>query len=161
MRGVNKVILLGNLGATPEVRYLPDGSSVVNVNLATNESRGQGEERTEHTEWHRLAFFGRNAEVASEYLRKGSQIFVEGTLRTRKWEGKDGQSRWTTEVRVFSFQMLGSRGDAPPPGDDSRRDESGRDEPPPARKADPAPEPAGQPAAAPRDPLDDDDDIPF
>lgn len=159
MRGVNKVILLGNLGATPEVRYLPDGSSVVNVSLATNESRGQGEERTEHTEWHRLSFFGRNAEVASEYLRKGSQIFVEGALRTRKWEGKDGQTKWFTEVRVFSFQMLGSRGDTPPPGD-----ESGRDEPPAARKADPAPKPAAQPARepdAPRDPLDDDDDIPF
>ena len=111
-RGVNKVILVGNLGADPEVKYMPSGDAVANVSLATSESwkDKQTGENVEKTEWHRLVFFKRLAEIAGEYLRKGSQIYVEGQLQTRKWQDRDGNDRYTTEVKVREMQMLGSRG---------------------------------------------------
>jgi len=114
-RGVNKVILIGNLGADPEVRYMPSGDAVANVRIATSESwkdRNTGEMQ-ERTEWHNVVFFGKLAEVVKQYLHKGSKIYVEGKLRTRKWQGQDGQDRYTTEVVVDingAMQMLDSRG---------------------------------------------------
>ena len=122
-RGVNKVILVGNLGADPETRYTAGGSAVTNVSLATTDSwkDKQSGEQQERTEWHRIVFWGRLAEIAAEYLRKGSQIYVEGRIQTRKWQGKDGQDRWTTEIVGNEMQMLGSRGgeQSPPPDFDS------------------------------------------
>jgi single-strand DNA-binding protein len=111
-RGVNKVILVGNLGNDPEVKYMPSGNAVANVSLATTDSwkdKGSGE-RQEKTEWHRVVFFGRLAEIAGEYLKKGSQVYVEGRLQTRKWQGQDGQDRYTTEIVANDMQMLGGRG---------------------------------------------------
>ncbi len=112
-RGVNKVILVGNLGNDPEVRYSPSGSSVVTISLATTDSwqDKQSGERQEKTEWHRVVFFNRLAEVAAEYLRKGAQIYVEGKLQTRKWQDQNGQDRYSTEVVASEMQMLGSRMD--------------------------------------------------
>lgn len=113
-RGVNKVILIGNVGGDPETRYLPNGNAVTNVTLATSDSwkdRQTGEQK-ERTEWHRVVFFGKVAEIAGEYLRKGSQVYVEGRLQTRKWQDQSGQDRYTTEVVVDiggSMQLLGSR----------------------------------------------------
>jgi single-strand DNA-binding protein len=111
-RGVNKVILIGNLGKDPEVRYMPSGSAVTNITLATTESwkDKQTGEQQERTEWHNVAFFGRLAEIVGEYLRKGSQVYVEGSLRTRKWQDKNGNDRYTTEVIASEMQMLGGRG---------------------------------------------------
>ncbi|HXV78186.1 MAG TPA: single-stranded DNA-binding protein, partial [Candidatus Polarisedimenticolaceae bacterium] len=109
--GVNKVILVGNLGRDPEVRYTQGGTPVANFPIATSErwyDQASGE-RKERTEWHRLVVFGKQAEIAGEYLRKGRQIFVEGSLQTREWTDRDGNKRYTTEVRVQNFQMLGSR----------------------------------------------------
>ena len=114
-RGVNKVILVGNLGADPETRRMPSsGAQVTNIRIATSESwkDKQTGEQKERTEWHSIAFFGRLAEIATEYLRKGSQVYVEGSLRTRKWQGSDGQDRYTTEVIGSEMQMLGGRGGA-------------------------------------------------
>lgn len=113
-RGINKVILVGNLGADPETRYTPGGSAVTNIRIATSESwkDKQTGEQQERTEWHRVVFFGRLAEIAAEYLRKGSQVYVEGSLRTNKWQGQDGQDRYTTEVIANEMQMLGGRGGA-------------------------------------------------
>lgn len=112
MAGVNKVILLGNLGADPELRNLPSGDSVVNFNLATSESyTDKSGQKVDKTEWHRVVFFGRNAEVIHEYCRKGSQLYVEGSLQTRKWQDKDGNDRWTTEVKGFRSMLVGRRGD--------------------------------------------------
>ena len=113
-RGVNKVILVGNLGSDPEVKYMPSGDAVANVSLATTESwkDKQTGENVEKTEWHRLVFFKRLAEIAGEYLRKGSQVYVEGNLQTRKWQDRDGNDRYTTEIRVRDMQMLGSRAGA-------------------------------------------------
>jgi single-strand DNA-binding protein len=110
-RGVNKVILIGNLGRDPETKYMPSGDAVTNVSVATTEQwkDKQTGEKVEKTEWHRLVFFKRLAEVAGEYLRKGSMIYVEGKLQTRQWE-KDGQTHYTTEIRVDQMQMLGGRG---------------------------------------------------
>jgi single-strand DNA-binding protein len=113
-RGVNKVILVGNLGADPETRAMPSGSTVANLRIATSESwrdKTSGEQQ-ERTEWHRVALFGRLAEIASEYLRKGSQVYIEGSLRTRKWQDKQGQERFTTEIVGNELQMLGGRGGA-------------------------------------------------
>ncbi|KLU14968.1 MULTISPECIES: single-stranded DNA-binding protein SSB1 [Xenorhabdus] len=117
-RGVNKVILVGNLGQDPEVRYMPNGGAVANITLATSESwrdKQTGEMR-EKTEWHRVVFFGKLAEVAGEYLRKGSQVYIEGSLQTRKWQDQSGQDRYTTEIVVNPIggvmQMLGSRSGA-------------------------------------------------
>ncbi|MCM8613446.1 single-stranded DNA-binding protein [Accumulibacter sp.] len=111
MASVNKVILVGNLGRDPESRYAPDGSAVVSVSLATTDTwkdKVTGEKR-EATEWHRLVFFGRQAEIAAQYLKKGSQVYIEGRLRTRKWQDKEGHERNTTEIHVDQMQMLGSR----------------------------------------------------
>ena len=111
-RGVNKVILVGNLGQDPETRYMPSGGAVTNFTLATNESwkDKQSGETKERTEWHRVAMFNRLAEIAAEYLRKGSQVYVEGRLRTRKWQDRDGNDRYTTEIVADEMQMLGGRG---------------------------------------------------
>jgi single-strand DNA-binding protein len=111
-RGVNKVILIGNLGADPETRAMPSGTTVANLRIATSESwrDKQTGEQQERTEWHRVALFGRLAEVAGEYLRKGSQVYIEGSLRTRKWQDKEGKDRYSTEIVGNDLQMLGGRG---------------------------------------------------
>src|SRR4026208_1991103 len=111
-RGVNKVILVGNLGKDPETRYMPSGSAVTNLTLATSEAwkDKQSGEQQERTEWHKGAMFGRLAEIAAEYLRKGSQVYIEGKLRTRKWQDKEGKDRWTTEIVADEMQMLGGKG---------------------------------------------------
>ncbi|WP_437559356.1 single-stranded DNA-binding protein [Acidithiobacillus sulfuriphilus] len=110
MAGVNKVILLGHLGRDPEMRYMPDGTAVANLAIATSESyKDRDGNKQERTEWHRIACYGRTAEVAGEYLRKGSQVFIEGRLRTRKWTDKDGQDRYTTEIIGDRMQLLGGR----------------------------------------------------
>lgn len=113
-RGINKVIIVGNVGADPETRYMPSGSAVTNLTVATNESwkdKATGEQK-DRTEWHKVAMFNRLAEIAAEYLRKGSQVYIEGKLRTRKWQDKNGQDRWTTEIVADEMQMLGGRGGA-------------------------------------------------
>lgn len=111
-RGVNKVILIGNLGADPETRYAPSGTAIANVRLATTDSRRDKEtgEQIDRTEWHNVVFFSRLAEIVSEYLRKGSQVYVEGRLQTRKWQDRDGNDRYSTEVVADNMQMLGGRG---------------------------------------------------
>lgn len=145
-RGVNKVILVGHLGGDPETRYMPNGNAVTNVTVATSESwkdkqTGQQQERTE---WHRVVFFGRLAEIAAEYLRKGSQAYIEGTLRTRKWQGQDGQDKYTTEVVVDingNLQLLGA---APSQGTQRQQQPRGAQRPQlqSARQQQPAPQPA-------------------
>jgi single-strand DNA-binding protein len=111
MASVNKVILIGNLGRDPEVRYLPSGDAVANFSIATTEKwKDKGGEMQEQTEWHRISFFGRQAEICGEYLRKGSSVYVEGRLQTRKWTDKDGNERTSTEIRGDRMQMLGGRG---------------------------------------------------
>jgi single-strand DNA-binding protein len=110
-RGINKVILVGNLGADPETRAMPSGGSVTNISIATQESwkdKNTGDQQ-ERTEWHKVVFFGRLAEIAGEYLNKGSQVYVEGKLRTQKWQDREGNDRWTTEVVANEMQMLGGR----------------------------------------------------
>ena len=111
-RGINKAIIVGNLGRDPEVRYTANGNAIANITVATTESwkDKQSGERQEKTEWHRVVFFGRLAEIAGEYLKKGSQVYIEGRLQTRKWEDKSGQERYTTEIVASEMQMLGSRG---------------------------------------------------
>jgi len=111
-RGINKVIIVGNLGGDPETRYMPSGSAVTNLTVATNESwkDKQTGEQKERTEWHKVAMFNRLAEIAAEYLRKGSQVYIEGKLRTRKWQDKEGKDRWTTEIIADEMQMLSGRG---------------------------------------------------
>jgi single-strand DNA-binding protein len=119
MASVNKVILVGNLGADPETRYMPSGDAITNIRIATTDrwkDKASGEMK-EATEWHRIAFFGRLAEIAGQYLKKGSQVYVEGRIRTRKWQDKDGQDRYSTEIVADAMQLLGRRegmGDAPP-----------------------------------------------
>ena len=174
MASVNKVILVGNLGRDPEMRTFPSGDQVANVTLATTDKwrdKQSGEPR-EHTEWHRLVFNGRLAEIAGQYLRKGSQIYVEGSIRTRKWQDQaTGQDRYATEVRVDQMQMLGSRQGMGGPSDDGGGgyggggDGGGYDAP---RRAAPAPRAASAPrapapaASKPGSGVDDmDDDIPF
>ena len=111
-RGINKVIIVGNLGADPETRYMPSGRAVTNLSVATSETwkDKQTGEQKERTEWHKVAMFNRLAEIAAEYLRKGSQVYIEGKLRTRKWQDRDGNDRWTTEIVADEMQMLGGRG---------------------------------------------------
>ena len=111
-RGVNKAIIVGNLGRDPEVRYSASGNAIANVTVATTDSwkDRQSGERQERTEWHRVVFFNRLAEIVAEYLKKGSQVFIEGRIQTRKWEDKEGNDRWTTEIVANEMQMLGSRG---------------------------------------------------
>ena len=110
-RGINKVILVGNLGQDPETRYMPSGGAVTNIRIATSESWSdkQSGEKKERTEWHTVVFFGRLAEIAGEYLKKGRQVYVEGSLRTRKWQDKSGADRWSTEIVANEMQMLGGR----------------------------------------------------
>lgn len=170
-RGINKVILVGNLGQDPETRYMPSGGAVTNVTLATSETwkdkqSGQPQERTE---WHRVVFFNRLAEIAGEYLKKGSKVYVEGSLRTRKWQGQDGQDRYTTEIVAAEMQMLDSRGGGGGMGGGGYGDDSYNQAPapqprrqaPPQAQQRPAPQqaPAAQPPAGGFD--DFDDDIPF
>ena len=118
-RGINKVILVGNLGADPETRYMPSGGAVTNLSLATSETwkDKQTGEQKERTEWHKVAMFSRLAEIAAEYLRKGSKVYIEGKLRTRKWQDRDGNDRYTTDIIADQMQMLGGRGGAPAAGD--------------------------------------------
>jgi single-strand DNA-binding protein len=110
MASVNKVILIGNLGRDPETRYMPDGGAITNISVATTDVwKDKNGEKQEKTEWHRVAFFGKLAEIAGEYLKKGSQVYVEGRLQTRKWQDKEGVDKYTTEVVADRMQMLGSR----------------------------------------------------
>ncbi|MFM1704695.1 single-stranded DNA-binding protein [Aeromonas salmonicida] len=151
-RGINKVILIGNLGQDPEVRYMPGGNAVTSITLATSDTwrdKQTGEQR-ERTEWHRVVFMGVLAEVAGKHLKKGSQVYVEGKLQTRKWQDQSGQERYTTEVLVDSFtgvmQMLGGNGGGKQQGTSNQ------------------PRPNPQPAQAPANnepPIDYDDDLPF
>ena len=161
MASINKVILIGNLGKDPEVRYMPSGGAVANVTIATNEvwKDKQTGEQQERTEWHNIVFYGRLAEIAGEYLRKGRQVYVEGRLQTRKWQDKNGQDRYTTEIIASDMKMLGSREG----GGGSAAFES-REARPPQRPAEPVPGPvpaAPAPAAAPGVDNEFDDDIPF
>jgi single-strand DNA-binding protein len=154
MASVNKVILVGNLGKDPEVRYMPNGEAVTNVTIATTDTwkdKGSGEKK-EATEWHRVVFFRKLAEIAGQYLKKGSQVYIEGSLKTRKWQGQDGQDRYTTEIVADTMQMLGRRegmggGDVP-----ARENSSGSR---PAQGGKPAAQPAGSNFN------DFEDDIPF
>src|ERR1700676_1174566 len=152
-RGINKVILIGHLGADPETRAMPSGVSVANMRIATTESwkDKQSGEQQERTEWHNVALFGRLGEIAAEYLRKGSQVYIEGRLRTRKWQDKEGRDRYTTEIVANEMQMLGGRG-----GAGAAAGGGGSSEPAP--RAEHAEAAAGG-AGASRD--DFDDDIPF
>lgn len=156
MASVNKVIIVGNLGADPETRYLPSGEAVTNVRVATTDrwKDKQSGEMKEATEWHRISFFGRQAEVAGEYLKKGSQVYVEGSIRTRKWQDKEGQDRYTTEIRADRMQLLGSRSGAGEP-----RGEPRGDAPPGESKAAEPKSPAAKKPAGKFDDLE--DDIPF
>ncbi|MGM0676896.1 single-stranded DNA-binding protein [Ectothiorhodospira marina] len=126
-RGINKVILVGNLGNDPEVKYMPSGSAVANVSIATTDrwKDKQSGEMQDRTEWHRVVFFGRLAEIAGEYLRKGSQVYVEGRLQTRKWQTQDGQDRYSTEIVANEMQMLGGRGGSGGGGGSSDFDSGG------------------------------------
>ena len=146
-RGINKVILIGHLGADPETRYMPSGGAVTNLRLATSESwkDKQSGAQQERTEWHRVAIFGRLAEIAAEYLRKGSHVYIEGRLRTRKWQDNQGNERYTTEIVANEMQMLGGR--------------SGVGEPPAMERA--GEDTSRQPAATAAPADDFDDDIPF
>jgi single-strand DNA-binding protein len=110
MASVNKVILVGNLGRDPETRYMPDGGAITNVSIATTDTwKDKNGDKQEKTEWHRVAFFGKLAEISGEYLKKGSQVYIEGRLQTRKWQDKDGQEKYTTEIVADRMQMLGRR----------------------------------------------------
>ena len=161
-RGINKVILIGNLGKDPETRYMPSGSAVTNLRIATTENfkdRESGEQQ-ERTEWHSVAMFGKLAEIAAEYLKKGSQVYIEGRLRTRKWQDKEGKDRYSTEIIADQMEMLGGRGGpgggmgggAQDEGDSFGGAESGSR---PARK------PQAKAPAATVDSPEFDDDIPF
>src|SRR3954451_5238682 len=158
MASINKVIIVGNLGADPETKYLPSGDAVTNIRVATTDKwkdKASGEKK-EATEWHRIAFFGRLAEVAGEYLKKGSQVYVEGSLRTRKWQDKDGQERYSTKIRGDVMQMLGRREGG---GEARALPERGAARAAPQGQAAPA---SGAPAAKKTGKFDDmEDDIPF
>jgi single-strand DNA-binding protein len=166
MASVNKVILVGNLGADPETRYMPNGDAVTNVRLATTDSwkdKASGEKK-EITEWHRVVFYRRLAEIAGEYLRKGSSVYVEGRIRTRKWQDKDGQDRYTTEIEATEMQMLGQRGG----GDGGGQQYGGESSAPQARQQQRSAPARSAPASKPAPPpsggggfADMDDDIPF
>jgi single-strand DNA-binding protein len=154
MASVNKVIIVGNLGRDPETRYLPSGEAVTNISVATTETwkdKASGEKK-EATEWHRISFFGKLAEIAGEYLKKGSQVYIEGQLRTRKYQDKEtGKDRYSTEIRADRMQMLGSRAGAGAPRDDEG-----------APRGDAPSKPAGAPSKKPAGKFDDmEDDIPF
>jgi single-strand DNA-binding protein len=161
MASVNKVILIGNLGRDPEVRYAPSGAAICNVTIATSrqwKDKTSGE-RQEETEWHRVVFYDRLAEIAGEYLKKGRPVYVEGRLKTRKWTDKDGVEKYTTEVIADQMQLLGGR-EGGAGGGGGMEDGGGAAAPRQAPAARPAP--AGKPAAKPAGGFDDmDDDIPF
>ncbi|HCH5666892.1 TPA: single-stranded DNA-binding protein [Vibrio parahaemolyticus] len=173
-RGINKVILVGNLGNDPEIRYMPNGGAVANITIATSESwrdKATGEQR-EKTEWHRVVLFGKLAEVAGECLRKGSQVYVEGQLQTRKWQDQSGQDRYSTEVVVQGFngvmQMLGGRaqGGAPAMGGQQQQQGGWGQPQQPAQQQYNAPQQQQQAPQQPQQqynepPMDFDDDIPF
>jgi single-strand DNA-binding protein len=146
-RGINKVILVGNLGKDPETKSLPSGSALTSITVATTEGwkDKQTGEKKEHTEWHNVVFFDRLAEIAGQYLKKGSQVYIEGSLRTRKWQDKEGKDRYTTEVRATDMQMLGGK----PGGSSGGSYERGS-----SAKAE-------TPAAAVAEKSFEDDDIPF
>lgn len=151
MASVNKVIIVGNLGRDPEVRYLPEGGAVANISVATTDTwKDKSGEKQERTEWHRVAFFGKLAEIAGEYLKKGSQVYVEGALRTRKWQDKEGKDRYTTEIVADRMQMLGSR---------SGGSESMSREPAAASSSSGGAKPQGKKGGGAFDEMD--DDIPF
>ena len=155
-RGVNKVTLIGNLGNDPEVRYSGNGKAVANVSLATAESwrdKDSGEQQ-ERTEWHRVVFFGRLAEIVSEYLHKGSQVYVEGRLQTNKWQDKEGNDRYTTQIVANEMQMLGSRG-----GTSANKEPAPNKDPAPDSPVDSSPKQTQPLAESPAD--DFDEDIPF
>ena len=167
-RGVNKVILIGNLGKDPEVRYSPNGGAIANITVATSESwkdKNTGEQ-VDKTEWHRVVFFRRLAEIAGEYLKKGSKVFIEGKLQTRKWQDKDGQDRYTTEVVANEMQMLDSKGGGS--ADYNQGQQQGGNAPQQAAPQQQSYAPQGQapqqqsaPAAPAMSGGDFDDDIPF
>ena len=168
MASVNKVILVGNLGRDPETRYMPDGGAITNISIATTSSwKDKSGEKQEATEWHRISFFGKLAEIAGEYLKKGSQVYVEGKLRTRKWQDKDGQDKYTTEVIADAMQMLGGRqgmggegGGASSGGGDYSRSSSGSSSGPSGGGSGSASKPAAAKGGAAK--FDDfEDDIPF
>jgi len=184
-RGINKVTLIGHLGADPETRYMPSGSAVTTIRVATTESwkDRQTGELQERTEWHRVVLFARMGEVAAEYLRKGSQVYIEGRLQTKKWQAQDGSDRWTTEIVANDMQMLGSRRQsgeyqdpsapagnwdrtpAPPPPSGYESAPTGGYPPnptayPPAGAAPPPPPPAS-PSGSPGGTDNFDDDVPF
>ena len=164
MASINKVILVGNLGRDPETRYMPEGGAVTNVSIATTDTwkdKTSGEKK-EATEWHRVVFFNRLAEIAGEYLKKGSQVYVEGRLRTRKWQDKEGLDKYTTEIVCDTMQMLGGRQGMGGGAGDGGAKGSERGEPAESRGGQPA---EGRPAAGAKKPpgkFDDmEDDIPF
>ncbi len=157
MASVNKVIIVGNLGRDPETRYMPSGDAMTNIAVATTDKwkdKATGEQK-EATEWHRVAFFGKLAEIAGQYLKKGSQVYIEGKLRTRKWTDKDGIEKYSTEIIADTMQMLGSRQGMG--GGSAAMDDSGYGGGAPSR----APATAGASAPAKRTTTDFDDDIPF
>jgi len=152
-RGINKVILVGHLGKDPETKYMPSGGAVTNVTLATSESwkdKSSGEKQ-EKTEWHRVVFFNKLAEIAGEYLKKGSQVYVEGSLRTRKWQNKEGVDQYTTEIVANEMQMLGGKPGSGAGGGDYSQASPGRSS---SQQASPQAQPAGMDVPF-------DDDIPF
>ena len=163
-RGINKVILVGNCGSDPETKYLPSGGAVTNLSIATSETwkDKQTGQQQEKTEWHRVVFFNRLGEIAGEYLKKGSKVYVEGRLQTRKWQGQDGQDRYTTEIVANEMQMLDSRG-----GGDSGMGGGQQYNQAPAQQAPQGQQPQSQPqqqpsGGQPAPSFDDfDDDIPF
>ena len=164
-RGINKVILVGNLGNDPETRFMPSGGAVTNVSIATSETwkdKNSGQQQ-ERTEWHRVVFFNRLAEIAGEYLKKGSKVYVEGSLRTRKWQDNSGQDKYTTEIVATEMQMLDSRGGSGGGGDYNQ--DYGQDANPAPKQQAPVAQGGSQekPAAQPQPQnFDDfDDDIPF
>ncbi|HAY44889.1 MAG TPA: single-stranded DNA-binding protein [Gammaproteobacteria bacterium] len=161
-RGINKVIVLGNLGRDPEIRYASNGSAIANFSIATSESwndKNSGE-KVEKTEWHRVVAYRKLAEIIGEYLKKGSQVYIEGKLQTRKWQDKDGQDKYTTEIVANDMQMLGSRGDS---GGASRNDNYDQSAPQQSAPQQPAASASGAGAAPAASPGggDFDDDIPF
>jgi single-strand DNA-binding protein len=156
MASVNKVIIVGNLGRDPETRYMPDGGAITNVSVATSfqwTDKASGEKK-EETEWHRVVFRAKLAEIAGEYLKKGSQVYVEGRLRTRKWQDKDGQDKYTTEIIADRMQMLGARAGSGEPRGEPRGEQQRVEERQSAATPSAAKKPAGK--------FDDmEDDIPF
>lgn len=155
-KGINKVILVGHLGDDPEIKYMPSGGAVANISVATTDSwkdKTSGE-KVDRTEWHRVVFFNRLAEVVGEYLRKGSQIYVEGALRTRKWQDQNGQDKYTTEIVGSEMQMLGSKGGNSGGGQDQYPEAQPKQQQAPSK-------PGQQQGPAPQNFDDFDDDIPF